>query len=156
MRYGRRRPVPALAALMALGATVLAYAVSRSIHRVEVTGSSMAPALLPGDRLVVLGAPRWLRSATPASRMWARWTAAGAVVAVPDPREPSRLLVKRVATVDRRSGTIEVHGDDPSASTDSRTFGPVPAPSVVGRAVYRYGPPGRTGRLGRPGEYHSP
>jgi nickel-type superoxide dismutase maturation protease len=120
---------------------VLALA-SRYVRRVEVTGGSMAPSLLEGDRLVVVASP------------WGRRVAPGDVVAVPDPRTPGRLLVKRVAVVDRARGTVDVRGDAPDASTDSRTFGPVPHASVLGRAVYRYAPPGRTGPLARPREYH--
>ena len=123
-------------------ATVLAAALARTLRRVEVTGGSMAPALLEGDRLLVVALP------------WRAAPAPGAVVALPDPRAPGRLLVKRVTGVDRSRGTVEVRGDAPHASTDSRTFGPVPLASVVGRAVYRYGPPGRSGPLGRPTEYH--
>jgi nickel-type superoxide dismutase maturation protease len=114
--------------------TLAAFVVSRSVHRFEVTGSSMEPVLLPGDRLVVIGLP-WVQP----------WPKPGQIIAVRDPRLPSRILVKRVATVDRLAGTIEVVGDAPEASTDSRIFGPVPRPFVVGRAVYRYAPAGRTG-----------
>ena len=103
----------------------------------------MAPALLPGDRLVVVGLP-WLPQP---------WPKPGAVVAVRDPRLPSRILIKRVSAIDRRRGTLEVVGDHRRASTDSRTFGPVPRSSVVGRAVYRYAPPGRSGPAPWPGEY---
>jgi type IV secretory pathway protease TraF len=70
----------------------------------------------------------------------------GEVVAVRDPRHPARILVKRVASVDRKGRTLEVLGDASQASSDSRTFGPVPLSSVLGRAVYRYAPDGRTGR----------
>ncbi len=132
---------------MAAGAVAVAVAVvavARSVHRVEVVGESMAPALLPGDRLVVVGRP-WRT---------APWPVPGSVVAVADPRLPARVLVKRVVAVDRRAGTIEVLGDAPDASTDSRWFGPVPRSSLVGRAVYRYGPPGRSGRGPWSGEYH--
>lgn len=100
------------------------------VRRVAVHGSSMLPTLVPGDRLVVMG-------------LWR--VHAGDVVAVADPRNPSRLLVKRVAAVDRRAGMVTVVGDNQSASTDSRTFGPVPRRSLVGRVVYRYGPPERQG-----------
>jgi nickel-type superoxide dismutase maturation protease len=130
------------AALVALVVLALAAVVARPVRRVAVTGGSMAPALADGDRLVVVARP------------WAGRVAPGDVVAVPDPRAPGRLLVKRVAAVDRARGTAELRGDAPAASTDSRTFGPVPLASVTGRAVYRYGPPGRTGPLARPRGYH--
>jgi nickel-type superoxide dismutase maturation protease len=116
---------------------------ARTVRRVEVVGGSMAPALLAGDRLVVLSRP----FGPPG------WPAVGTVVAVADPRDPDRTLVKRVVAVDRHAATVEVRGDDPGASTDSRTFGPVPVTSVVGRAVYRYAPAGRTGPGPWPTEY---
>jgi nickel-type superoxide dismutase maturation protease len=109
-----------------------------------VVGRSMEPTLLAGDRLVVLGRP----VGPP------HLPAPGTVVALRDPRQPDRTLVKRVADVDRGTGTVGVLGDAPGASTDSRTFGPVPRSSLVGRVVYRYAPAGRTGPLPRPGEYH--
>ncbi len=115
----------------------------RSVRRLEVTGSSMAPALLAGDRLVVVGLP-WVPQP---------WPEPAAVIAVRDPRLPSRILIKRVSAIDRRHGTLEVVGDHRAASTDSRTFGPVPRSSVVGRAVYRYAPAGRSGPAPWPEEY---
>jgi mitochondrial inner membrane protease subunit 1 len=65
------------------------------------------------------------------------------VVAVTNPREPGRLLVKRVHAVTRWS--IEVRGDNENVSTDSRHFGPLPRSHLAGRVIYRYGPAGRTG-----------
>jgi nickel-type superoxide dismutase maturation protease len=97
-------------------------------RRVVVDGPSMEPTLRRGDRLVVV------------RRMRLR---AGDVVAVRDPGHAPRLLVKRV--VARSGDEVVVAGDNPALSTDSRTFGPVPRRAVVGRVVYRYGPPGRTG-----------
>jgi nickel-type superoxide dismutase maturation protease len=94
----------------------------------------MVPALFPGDRLLVLPA-RQLRI--------------GDVVAVPDPRRPDRLLVKRVVGVDQIDASVMVAGDNSEASTDSRTFGPVAPDAVVGRAVYRYVPAERAGRIRR-------
>jgi signal peptidase I len=44
-----------------------------------------------------------------------------------------------------------VLGDNRALSTDSRAFGPVRRGEVAGRAWYRYAPPERRGRLGRPG-----
>jgi nickel-type superoxide dismutase maturation protease len=90
----------------------------------------MRPSFEPGDRLLYVR----VRRALP-----------GQVVVVRDPANPGRLLVKRVRSV---SGTgIDLRGDNEDASTDSRSFGLVPATSVLGRAVYRYAPPNRTGWL---------
>jgi hypothetical protein len=41
-------------------------------------------------------------------------------------------------------------GDNEKHSTDSRHFGPVPPALVRGKAVYRYAPPTRAGRLRGP------
>jgi nickel-type superoxide dismutase maturation protease len=113
----------------------LAQGLRRAVRRVEVVGSSMEPALSAGDRLVVVSLP------------WGPqpWPEPGTVVAVRDPRHPDRILIKRVAAVHHGTGTIEVSGDHAAASTDSRTFGPLPRSSMVGRAVYRYAPAGRSG-----------
>jgi nickel-type superoxide dismutase maturation protease len=102
----------------------------RRVRRVTVEGSSMEPTLAPGDRLVVAPAPR-LRPRD--------------IVAVPDPRDPRRLLVKRVVSVDRHRRLVAVEGDNRDHSTDSRTFGPLPRAAVVGRVVYRYAPAARAG-----------
>ena len=98
------------------------------LRRLTVSGESMKPAFEPGDRLLVVG-PWPVR--------------AGQVVALTDPRRPGRLMVKRVWRVDGRE--LEVLGDNPVASTDSRHFGPVPRRSVIGRVVYRYAPAPRAG-----------
>jgi signal peptidase I len=121
-----------------LAGTAIVTLAARPVRRVAVVGGSMAPALEPGDRLVVLRLP-------------ARWPLrAGDVVAFPDPRSgPDRqngrdglTLVKRVRSVGPAG--VEVRGDDPDHSTDSRSFGSVPRRSVLGVAIYRYAPPGRT------------
>ncbi|MST31670.1 nickel-type superoxide dismutase maturation protease [Acidimicrobiaceae bacterium USS-CC1] len=91
----------------------------------------MTPTLEPGDRLLVVRARR---------------PAPGDLVALPDPRDTGRLLVKRVAVVDGQR--VTVLGDNAAASTDSRHFGPVPAGSVLGRVRYRYAPAERVGRIG--------
>jgi nickel-type superoxide dismutase maturation protease len=123
-------------ALTAVVVTEALVIVSRSFRRVSVTGDSMVPALRDGDRLLV--GPRL-------------GVQPGAIVAIRDPRSSGRLLVKRVHG--RGPDWVDVRGDNDRGSTDSRHFGPLPLGLVVGRIVYRYGPPGRTGWFpGRPGQ----
>ncbi len=90
----------------------------------------MRPALEPGDRLLVVRGRR---------------PRPGDVVAVAEPREGGRLVVKRVAEVD--GAGVTVLGDNAGASTDSRHYGPVAPGAVRGRAVWRYWPESRRGRL---------
>jgi signal peptidase I len=110
-------------------------AASRRLDVVEVRGNSMAPTLRPGDRLVVIRLDRLPR--------------VGDVVLAGDPRDSSRELVKRVAAVGRDG--VELRGDNPGASTDGRTFGPVPAPAIRWRVRFRYWPLARVGRAGNDG-----
>jgi len=138
---GPWRQVLGLAVLVAGAVAAARY---NPVRRVEVVGSSMVPALLPGDRLLVVRLP-WRSPLGPR---------AGHVVALHDPRRSDRILIKRVRAVDATRGTLEVEGDAREFSTDSRSFGPVPRSAVVGRALYRYAPPGRNGPVPGSGEYH--
>jgi nickel-type superoxide dismutase maturation protease len=96
---------------------------------VVVEGRSMAPTLLPGDRLLV-------ESLTYRNRP----PRVGEVVLAPDPRVAERELIKRVHAA---GDELELRGDRPSQSTDSRTFGMVSSSNVRWRAVLRYWPPDR-------------
>ena len=92
----------------------------------------MAPSLLPGDRLIV------------ESWTYARRTPrVGEVVLAPDPRGGGRELIKRVAAA--RDGSLDLRGDRPLSSTDSRHFGSIPAASVRWHVALRYWPPARFG-----------
>lgn len=101
-------------------------AVAVGVRRVEVEGDSMRPALAPGDRVLAVrrGPCR-----------------PGSLVVLRDPGGGTRMLVKRLAGSGPEG--LVVLGDNPGWSTDSRAFGPVP--SVWGRVIYRYSPPGRIG-----------
>lgn len=110
---------------------VVALLARRVIDVVEVRGRSMLPTLRPGDRLVVV------RSGRP--------TRVGEVVLAFDPRDAGRELVKRVAAVGPEGVTL--HGDNPTVSTDGRTFGSLPAGAIRWRVVGRWWPPDRVGRL---------
>ena len=92
----------------------------------------MSPTLVPGDRLLVVGTCR---------------VRPGDLVAVRDPRDRERTIVKRVDRVE--GDAVTVLGDNPGASTDSRVFGPVDRRDVHGRAIYRYWPEDRRGRITR-------
>jgi len=121
-----------LGSLIRLLAILLAVlAVRRTLDVVEVRGRSMAPTLLPGDRLLALRLRRPIR--------------VGEVVLAPDPRDPRRELIKRVSGVGR-SG-VRLRGDNPAASTDARTFGAVPTGAIEWRVIGRYWPPARIGPL---------
>ncbi|MFI1280395.1 nickel-type superoxide dismutase maturation protease [Streptomyces sp. NPDC020858] len=92
---------------------------------VEVTGASMVPTLLNGDRLLV----RYGAAVRP-----------GDVVVLRHPFQQDLLVVKRA--VERRpGGTWWVLGDNPYNETgDSTVYGPVPAELVLATAVLRFRP----------------
>lgn len=96
----------------------------------------MVPTLRPGDRVLVVRGFGRLR---PAIRV-------GDLVALADPRDAERTMIKRVAGFDGEG--VVVRGDNEAASTDSRHFGPVNRCFLQGRVVYRYFPESRRGRLG--------
>jgi nickel-type superoxide dismutase maturation protease len=85
----------------------------------------MEPSLAPGERVVVARAAYWFLLPKP-----------GDLVVVRDPRQPGRLLIKRLG--EPEGGGWLVHGDNAEASTDSRTFGPVARELIVGKVLFRY------------------
>jgi len=104
--------------------------------RVAVAGGSMEPTLQPGDWLLVDPTAYRRRAPRP-----------GQLIVAPDPRQPERELVKRVAAVDL-DGRLLLAGDARDASTDSRTFGAVDPATVRGRPWFRVKPLEGFGRIG--------
>jgi signal peptidase I len=142
---GRRGPRRALAAAALLAVATLV--VRRSLLRVQ--GPSMRPTLEQDDLVVTLPLPPtggdggtahgigwWLRR---------RLVVPGRIVVLANPDAPSRRTVKRVTTVLPEG--VEVVGDDPGWSIDSRVFGTVPHRDVrrivVGRLKARRRDPSR-------------
>ncbi|TAJ98976.1 MAG: hypothetical protein EPO36_13650 [Chloroflexota bacterium] len=132
-------------------------AARRGPWRVTVAEGSMLPAIAPGDWLLI----------DPTTRHWPR---PGSVVLFREP-ETGELALKRVVgrAGDRIpfAGGYLVLGPDEAwlaadaspavaaaagfgVPVDSSRFGPVPVDLLVGRPWFRYGPPGRIGRLPRP------
>ncbi len=85
----------------------------------------MTPGVSPGERVLVSRIAYWFSK--PKS---------GDLVVLRDPREPERLLIKRID--EAHGNSFEVAGDNADASTDSRTFGPVPTNLILGKVVFRY------------------
>lgn len=146
----------ALGAFLVLDLVDLLRHARRGPWRAEVAEGSMAPALLPGDWLLL----------DPTCRRWPR---AGTIVVV---REPGSgiLAIKRVAARGLPAGRDGAStgspatppiggerflrpdeawlvGDAADRSVDSRAYGPLDVAALVARAWFRYGPPGRIGRL---------
>ena len=115
-----------------LGAVVALLLERLRPFRVEVAGRSMEPTLEEGDWLVATRAGERRR---------------GSVVVVADPRT-GRDLVKRIAAVPGDplddgvlgSDRFALAGDNPEASTDSRTFGSVSGAAIEGVVRFRYAP----------------
>ncbi|HEY7451400.1 MAG TPA: nickel-type superoxide dismutase maturation protease [Candidatus Limnocylindria bacterium] len=105
----------------------------RELDAVIVDGRSMAPALEPGDRLLVESWSYRRRAPRP-----------GEIVLAGDPRAPRREIVKRVAAL--QDDRVALRGDA-ALSTDSRIFGPLPVAAIRWRVVVRYWPLSRIARL---------
>jgi nickel-type superoxide dismutase maturation protease len=63
----------------------------------------------------------------------------GDVVVARRPDRPELEIIKRIKAIEA-SGAIVLAGDNPPASTDSRTFGPVARNQIVARVRWRYWP----------------
>lgn len=140
----------ALVVLLAVGVGAAVFVIRAHLVVVTVRGTSMAPTLQPGDRLIVL------RKTNPT---------VGAIViaAEPQPCRPGRVpaahwVVKRVAAVAGdpvpacirvrethvMAGQLALLGDNLDHSRDSRHFGLVGTERVIGVAMRQLGTASRT------------
>lgn len=103
----------------------LALWLLRRRRRFRVTGMSMAPLLKPGDDVLV--DPGAYRGRLPRR---------DEIVVVRHPFRSDIRLIKRVTEV-AEDGRCRLQGDNPSESTDSRTFGWVMPDRVIGRVTSR-------------------
>jgi signal peptidase I len=99
----------------------------------------MSPTFAAGDRVVVNRLAYRLR-----------WPVKGELVALRHPMDEDLPLLKRVAGVPGdviADGTEEyalgpdewfVVGDNRDASSDSRSFGPIPSERIIGKVWFRY------------------
>ena len=94
--------------------------------RLRIVGVSMQPLLQPGDEVLV--DVRAYRRSPPTP---------GDIVVLQHPHQPQLHIVKRAISV-TPSGDCFVQGDNPSASTDSRSFGCVNASQLLGKVVCRF------------------
>jgi nickel-type superoxide dismutase maturation protease len=108
-------------------------AAQRRFIAFAVSGSSMEPSFCDGD-FILVDVGSGLRPGDPAIFR--------------DPRQPQRELIKRVKAISP-DGWLNLAGDNPDASTDSRVFGAIEPALIVGRACVRYWPPKRAGLLRR-------
>jgi signal peptidase I len=119
--------------MIALGTAALVAAVVLGVLRsryltVAVTGTSMLPTLVAGDRVLV-------------RRVRRRRLRLGQLVVAhrPDPDGRAVLVVKRVGAVETPPGTVTLLGDNAADSRDSRHWGPCPRDQVLGVVVTIFG-----------------
>jgi signal peptidase I len=159
--------IPALVGVLWYGSRAVGYV---AFHRAYmVPAASMAPAVLPGDRIIVDTQPR-----TPTrGEIWAisgpnNMTIIKRVIGLPgetielaggrvlidgkplaEPYLPasSAPMTSVMAPVQLGTDQYFLMGDNRNLSLDSRVFGPVQKGRFVGRADHRYWPSNRIGPL---------
>jgi len=123
----------------------VAFLRAEVLEAFKIPTASMAPAIEPGDRVLV---DKWGWKPEDAK--------VGDVVVFRCPQGDGRNYIKRVAGLpgdpidDERvvpDGHLWVLGDNAENSCDSRQFGPVRFANVLGPVTYRYWPPTRIGPL---------
>jgi len=124
-----------------------------------VSGGSMNPSLETGDRILVDLWTYRQRPPRPGEVVLFRGPAPGRApmikrVGAPPPFPEDRPRRARWPESSRVSEPgVWMLGDNAQDSADSRSLGPVPLDRLIGRVVWRYWPPTRTGRPSAPHEH---
>ncbi len=98
----------------------------RRRSRFRVTGRSMIPLLQPGDGLLI-----------DLTAYHQKCPRSGEIVIAWHPLETNLKIVKRVASV-LDDGSCFLLGDNPTESTDSRSFGPIELNKILGKVCCRF------------------
>ena len=123
---GRRMPVVLTLPLVLIASLRTAPVGWRNRWRaVVVEGASMLPTLHSGDCLLVVRTSR---------------LHPGDIVVARHPREPGRLVVKRLAWETETGWWLVSDNPQAPGAADSFHFGAVPSADIVGRVVLRYFP----------------
>ncbi|MEP6946475.1 MAG: nickel-type superoxide dismutase maturation protease [Acidobacteriota bacterium] len=91
------------------------------LRQLKIQGNSMSPTIVDGEIVFY----------DPGSEVQV-----GDIVLTPHPYMQSVKIVKRIREIDP-DGNVLLVGDNPTESTDSRTFGTVSVESCIGRVVCR-------------------
>ena len=108
------------------GPRELLFWLLRLRRRVGVTGASMIPKLQPGDEVLIDS--HAYRQHPPQ---------VGDIVAAYRPDRTDVTIIKCVAAVES-DGCLFLLGDNPTSSTDSRSFGPVPTENIIGKVTSKF------------------
>ena len=120
-----RRPRGLAAASALIATAAVSVGVRRSLMRVR--GLSMRPTLREGDLVLTVPLPLVRGDGPLHGAAWEarrRLVRPGVMVVLSEPGDREHLIIKRVTAV--TPDGVEVVGDDPGWSIDSRTFGSVP------------------------------
>ena len=120
------RGAPASGELNESSRRELLFWLLRFRKRFRVIGTSMLPLLQPGDEVLVDA--RAYQHAAPC---------VGDIVVSRHPYRADVRLVKRITAI-LRDGRCLLAGDNPSDSTDSRSFGAVAPQQILGRVISRF------------------
>ena len=126
-------PVAVLVAILVIMAT-RTFVIDAAV----VSGTSMAPTLMPGSIIVILRCAYGVRN--PGGGYLLFWSSprTGDVVVSLNPQTGESVVKRVVASLpglSRQESSLFLMGDNPGESLDSRKYGLVPVESILGRVL---------------------